>query len=667
MNKRDYLKLVREVHKHNRYYYELHTPRFTDQEYDRLMRELKDTEKKHPEWITPESPTQTTGEKPQAHFATVQHRVPMLSMDNTYSEDEFLDFDERVRKGLKAVADDQIEYVVELKIDGVSISLTYSEGKLNRGVTRGDGVQGDDVTPIIHAIASVPNKLKSTASLPSELEVRGEIFMKRSDFAKLNESRQEEGLNVFANPRNATAGSLKLLESEIVAQRRLQFYGHSVGYASQGKIKTQADLLETYHKAGIPVQRQRYLCVGAESVLKRCREWREKRESLPYDVDGMVVKVNSFEFHRRLGTTAKSPRYLIAYKFPAERVKTKLLDIKVQVGRTGVLTPVAHMEPVQVSGTTVSRSTLHNEDEISRLGLKIGDKVLIEKSGEIIPQVVEALKKERTGHEKVFHMPRQCPDCHSKVQREPGEVATRCVNVNCPSQIRARILHFASRRAMDIEGLGDAIVQQLVERKHVKTLADLYRLTEEKVMNLERMGKKSAGNLLHAMDNSRSQDLSRVIFGLGIRHVGIRSAQHLARNFRDMHALAHAQLEDLVALGDIGPVMAESIVHFFKTAENRALLKEFKALGVNLVSKLTAPKSSKLKGKTVVVTGVLKSYTRDEIQETIEEYGGKASSAVSSKTDYVLVGESPGSKLEKAKKLGIPVLNEEAFNKLIKK
>ncbi len=662
MTKKEYERLKKEVEGHNRRYYQEHRPSITDEAFDLLLEQLKKAEKKHPEWVTPDSPTQAVGSDLAGEAKTGRHLVPMLSIENGFSDEDAAAFDQRVRKLLGGPA----EYVVEPKIDGVSISLTYEKKKLVRALTRGDGETGEDVTANVREIRSVP-AAASAASFPSKIEVRGEIFMHRRDFDKINEKREEEGLSVFANPRNAAAGSLKLLESELVRERSLRFIAHGSGFVSEDlKARSQDELLKLYGEAGFPVHEDYSVCRNIEDVLERCRAWAERRHKLPFNVDGMVIKVNLFKDQARLGATAKSPRAFLAYKYPAERVRTKLEAIEVQVGRTGVLTPVAHLKPVQLGGTTVARATLHNSDEIKRLGLKIGDSVLIEKSGEIIPQIVEALVKEREGTEKAFWMPKKCPVCGSPAKREEGEVATRCVNASCPAQIKASIRHFASRKAMDIENLGDALVAQLVDKKVIRRLSDIYKLTARELEALERMGEKSAQNVIDAIEKSRSQDLSRLIFGLGIRHVGTRSAQILARQYRDMAKLMAAKKEDLVEIPEIGPIVAQAIVNFFEARANLDVIGELKERGVRMKSNSSGPSGTALAGKTFVVTGTLQGFTRDEVTRRLEDLGGRVSSSVSAKTDFVVAGSEAGSKLDKARGLGVRVLDENDLKELLK-
>jgi DNA ligase (NAD+) len=668
-DRKEYRKLLAEVRGHDRRYYEENRPQVSDAVYDALLRRLKAIETDHPEWADPESPTARLGDRPAgpaSGFTTAEHRAPMLSIDNTYSDDELREFDVRVQKGLKLDPGTPVTYTVELKVDGVSLSLTYRNGALERALTRGDGSSGDDVTANVRAITDIPKKVRAVKGWPEIIEVRGEIYLSRERFLRINAEREEEGLPVFANPRNAAAGSLKLLESDAAAERGLRFLAHGVGFVSDPFAASQRELRTAYQKAGFPLQPESRSAEGAEAVIRICQEWREKRHDLPYETDGMVVKVDSFEFQSRLGLTAKSPRYMIAYKFPAAQARTRLLDILVQVGRTGVLTPVAVLEPVELSGSTVARATLHNEDEIERLGLKIGDAVMIEKSGEIIPQIVSVLKEERKGREKKFTMPSECPVCGSAVRREEGEVAVRCVNAACPAQLKARVLHFAGRKAMDIEGLGDALVDQLVEKGLVKELTDIYRLKTSDLEALERMGEKSADNLIRAIEASRGRGLERLLFALGIRHVGERSARELAVHYGSMEKLAQATEAELQQMDEVGPVVADSVRGFFAQASSRNLVRALADRGVALEAKTRRAEGGPLAGKTLVVTGSLEGYTRESIHETIRLHGGKTSESVSAKTAYLVAGADAGSKLEKAKKLGVRVLTEKEFNTLIR-
>ncbi len=653
-----------EIERHNRLYYERSKPEITDQAYDRLVKKLEGLEKEYPALRTADSPTQRVGGRPQKEFKTIFHEIPMLSIDNTYSKEEIAEFDERVRKNLKQ---DAIDYVTELKIDGVSLSLLYKNGQLERAATRGDGQSGDDVTANVKTIECIPTKLAGLKRIPKELEVRGEIFMSKKTFAELNKEKEEAGEEIFANPRNAASGSLKLLDSALVAQRSLEFLAHGIGKIDPDFFQNHTDILDFFKQSGIPVSPESRPCNSLEAVFKICDRWERDKDALNYDIDGLVIKVNSLAQQKRLGSTNKSPRWVIAYKFPAEKAVTTLLDITVQVGRTGVLTPVANLEPVFLAGTTVSRATLHNEDEIARLGLKIGDKVRIEKSGEIIPQVIEVLKEKRTGKEKNFIFPKKCPVCGSAVLREEEAVAYRCVNIVCPAQLKAHLTHFASRKAMDIEGLGEALADQLVDQKLIHDFSDIYALTKEKVADLERMGDKSADNLLRQIENSKSQGLSRLVYALGIRHVGVNAARLLAQHFGSMEKLQKASKEDIGAIHAIGEVIAESVTDFFATQETQRILSKLKARGVKMQeeAKKVSALSGALAGQSFVLTGTLSGFSRDEAGRLIEERGGRVSGSVSAKTSAVIAGAEPGSKLTQAKKLAVKILDEEAFKKLL--
>ncbi|MBI4352419.1 MAG: NAD-dependent DNA ligase LigA [Candidatus Omnitrophica bacterium] len=654
--------LQREIERHNHLYYDLNRPEISDEAYDRLVGELERLEKAHPEAASPESPTRRVGGKPQKEFQSVTHKIPMLSIDNTYSKEEAAEFDERLRKNLRG---EPFQYAAELKIDGVSLALHYKGGRLAQAATRGDGTTGDDVTENIRAIRAIPARLKDHAVDRFEIEVRGEIYMPRRSFLKLNEEKKRLGEELFANPRNAAAGSLKLLDSSLVAKRGLRFFAHGVGSYEGRKFSTQMELLEFFKASQLPVNPHTRLCERLEEVFKLCDHWQKAKEKLDYDIDGLVVKVNSFEQQRFLGHTHKSPRWVIAYKFPAEKAKTRLLDISVQVGRTGVLTPVAHLEPVFLAGTTVSRATLHNEDEIRRLDLRIGDSVLIEKSGEIIPQVVEVLKSERKGGEKVFHIPKKCPVCGSEVAREEGEVACRCINMGCVAQLKAKIFHFASRRAMDIEGLGDALADQLVDKGLVKDFADIFLLKKEALADLERMGDKSAQNLCGQIAKSKTQGLARLLFALGIRHVGENAARLLADRFGSMTRLKEAGKEKWEKIETVGEVIAGSLEEFFSSKENLKILERLEKLGVRMTEPKKEGASTRLAGQTVVLTGTLGRFTREEAERLILNAGGKVASSVSKKTAAVIVGEDPGSKLQEARRLGVKTLNEGEFEKLL--
>ena len=656
--------LRKEIERHNKKYYVDTKPEISDHEYDRLMNELKKLEEAHPEFITPDSPTQKVGGEVLKEFKTVDHKVPMLSIDNTYSPEEIMKFDERVKKNLEV---DRLDYVVELKIDGVSISLLYENGIFIQGATRGDGFKGDDVTVNLKTIKSLPLKLdvKKGRSVPELFEARGEVYMPSKVFLEINEEKEELGEEVFANPRNAAAGSLKLLNSSLVAKRHLDMWVYGIGYSKGNEFKTQSEALDFLGYSGFRVNPNIRKCSSIEDVIEYCNDWQEKRHGLDYDIDGMVIKVDSFSYQRALGQTSKSPRWMISYKFPAERKETILEDIIVQVGRTGALTPVAVLKPIELAGSTVSRASLHNQDEIGRKDVRIGDHVLVEKAGEIIPQIVEVAKKKRKGSEKEFIMPKKCPACGSAVKKFKDEVALRCENMSCPAQLKERISHFASREAMDIEGMGDVISAQLVDKKMVKDYGDIYSLKHEDVANLERMADKSATNLISAIEKSKSNSLVRLVYGLGIRHVGVRSAWILASRFKSIDRLMKTDIEELQGINEIGPVMAESVYSFLRTDENRKVIEKLKNSGVNTKEKDAGPKAGNIEGKNFVVTGSLDGFSRHQIEELIRKSGGNASSSVSKNTDYVVAGKDPGSKFEKAKQLGVKIINEDEFRKLI--
>lgn len=649
------------IHRHDYLYHVENRSEISDREYDRLMQKLIELEKAHPELVSSDSPTLRVAGTITKVFPVVKHRVPMMSLDNTYNAEELRVFHERVQKQLPG---EKIEYVVELKIDGVSVSLIYEKGRLVRGATRGDGEQGDDITSNLKTIRTIPLVLQHPEKAPKILEVRGEVYMARKGFEELNHHREREEESLFANPRNAAAGSLKLQDSSIAAKRHLDVWIWGVGYHEGFQTKTQHEMLEQLQNFGLRVNPHFRKCHNMDEALKYCQNWDEKRKKLEYDTDGMVLKVDRFDQQERLGATSKSPRWAVAYKFEAERAATRLREIVVQVGRTGTLTPVADLEPIFLAGTTVGRASLHNQDEIERLDVRIGDWVMIEKAGEIIPQVVSVIKEKRTGHEKKFHLPGQCPECGAKTVRDPEEVAIRCSNGFCPAQVKERIRHFAQRDAMDIEGLGEAMVNQLVDAKLIKDYGDIYSLTVEKVAGLERIGEKSAQNLVAAIQSSKEKALSRLVFALGIRHVGNHAAFLLAEEFHLLDALAKATLEQLEAIPAIGPTIAQSVVEFFEDSYTKPVLEKLRKAGI-LFHEERKQRTGPLSGKTFVLTGTLSKWTRPQASERIEALGGRVSDTVSQKTDYVVVGEIPGSKLEKAKKLGIPILDEQKFEKMM--
>jgi len=653
--------LREEIRYHNKRYYVLNDPVISDREFDRLMAELAELEARYPALITPDSPTQRVGGEPSKEFPTVVHAVPMLSLTNTYSGEEVEAFDARVRRALDL---DRVAYVAELKIDGVAVSLRYEGGVLVQGSTRGDGTRGDDITPNLRTIKSIPLRLSTADSDLLDIEVRGEVYLSRAAFKELNEVRRKEGEPLFANPRNAAAGSLKLLDSRLVAQRQLEICTYGVGEASAARLTTHVDVLSALKDIGLRVGEHWERCEGPGEVLRYCEVWAERKGGLPYDIDGVVVKVDDLDSRRLLGSTTKSPRWAIAYKFPAEEAMTTIIDIVAQVGRTGIVTPVAVLEPVEVSGSTVSRATLHNIDEIKRKDIRVGDVVAIEKGGEVIPKVNRVIVERRTGKEQPFSMPGKCPSCKGRLVRHEGEVAVRCENVACPAQVRGRILHFASRNAMDIEGLGPALVDQLVEGGLAKDFSDLYRLKLEELSGLERMGKKSAGNLLREIERSKEVSFTRLLFAIGIRQVGLHAAGILAERFGSLDGLASATREELEASEGIGPTIAASIISFFESPENRAVLAGLREAGVNPVQD-TAPRRRPLAGKTFVITGTLEGYARDDARQRLVDLGARVTSSVSEKTDFLVVGANPGSKLKKARALGVQIIDEAEFRRLI--
>ena len=649
-----------DIEEHNRRYYEEAAPAISDREYDRLYRQLVELEERYPQFATPDSPTQQVGGAPHKAFAPVTHRVPMRSLDNTYSEEEVAAFYRRMKKILP---NDKIPVVVEPKVDGVAVSLLYENGRLQYAATRGDGTTGDDVTQNIRTIRSLPKRLKGDP--PRILEVRGEVFMTKEGFAKLNAERSQAGLPVFANPRNSAAGSLKQLDPSITAQRPLGVIFYGTGAVEGVELAHQLELIALLKKLGLPCNERWWTADSLEGILRAIHELEKVRHDFVYETDGAVVKVDSFAQRESLGVTAKAPRWAMAFKYEAERVETRLLDILVQVGRTGVLTPVAALEPVVVSGSTVGRATLHNEEEIARKDIRIGDTVVVEKAGEVIPAIVSVRTDLRDGSEKSFRMPTKCPVCGSKVVKDEGQVAVRCVNARCPAQLKRRIEHFASRGAMDIEGLGEAMVEQLVSRGLVREVSDIYRLTSEELRALERMGEKSVANLLGAIARSKQQPLWRLLFALGVLHVGVSAARALADHFPDLDAVMAATPEQLQRIPDVGEVVGNSIAQFFLEPHNREMIEKLRAAGLRLTSEpKPAAGDSKIKGTIWVITGAL-SQPREEIAEEIIRRGGKVSGSVSKKTNFVLAGEEAGSKLAKAKQLGVQILSEDEFRRLI--
>lgn len=651
-------KLREDVVFHEKKYYVDNDPQISDYEFDMLIKELINLERQFPELITPESPTQRVGEQPLEGFASFEHSTPMLSLDNCYTMEELREFEERIRK---IIPTEKIAYVAELKIDGLGISVIYRDGKFAQAITRGDGLRGDDVTANVKTIRSFPLAIPQSG----ELEVRGEIYLPFPSFRKINRRRENEELPLFVNPRNAAAGSIRLLDPKEVAARMLDVFLYTLFVEGEEK-ESQWQNLQTMKKLGLKINPHSRRCSSLDAVISYYREWKERRDALDYDVDGIVIKVDSVEQQRLLGSTAKFPRWAISFKFPARQATTRIKDIVVQVGRTGALTPVAVLEPVKLSGTTISRSTLHNEDEIRRKDIRVGDFILIERSGDVIPKVVLVMKEKRTGREIPFAFPKICPVCHTEVFRPEDEAVSRCINPSCPAKLKESLLHYSSRRAMNIETLGVALVNQLLEKHLVQTIPDLYALSYEDLVNLDRMGPKSSQNLLDEIEKSKEMDLDRLIYALGIRFVGERTAQAIASHFRDLDSLSKAPPEELIQIEDVGPKVAESIVFFFHQPKNTTLLDKLREVGVNSFSQAEASsEEGPLSGQTFVLTGKLAQFSREEARKEIEQRGGTVTSTVSRKTDYVIAGAEPGAKLEKAQKLGVPVLDEKNFLALI--
>jgi DNA ligase (NAD+) len=662
---REIEKLRAEIERHNRLYYIDAAPEISDREFDRLMVRLTELEAEHPELVTPDSPTQRVGGAPLAQFETVVHTVPMLSIDNTYSYDEIREWDARVRRGLNA--DEVVKYVVELKVDGVAVSVRYENGVFVQGATRGDGERGDDITANLRTVREIPLVLKGDA--PDLLEVRGEVFMTNAELARINELRKEAGEKPFENPRNSTAGSLKLLDPKICGQRRLRFVSHGLGEYHGVDEASYFDLVQRIKELGIPVSPHMRRYDTIDEVIDHAQEWETKRNTLDFQTDGLVVKVDDLNQRRRLGARTKSPRWTIAFKYEAEQAITKIVAITVQVGKTGKLTPVAELVPVRLAGTTVKRATLHNADEIARKDVRVGDAVVVQKAGEIIPQVVRVEKEARTGDEVPFHFPEHCPNCGAPVVRDPGEVDYRCSNPPsaCTEQLKGRLRQYAHRDSLDIDGLGDKLVEQLVSSGLVRTLADLYRLDAPTLADLERMGEKSAENLLAGIEQSKHRTLDRFLTGLAIRHVGVRTSELLAARFPTLADVRNATLADLEGIPGLGQIVAASVYEFFHDPDHQQLLDQLSAVGVD-PQPYQPPTANAadlpFAGKTFVLTGTLPKRTRPEAEVLIKSLGGKVTGSVSKSTSYVLAGADPGSKLDKARKLGITILDEPEFERL---
>ncbi|MCF8110647.1 MAG: NAD-dependent DNA ligase LigA [Desulfobacteraceae bacterium] len=658
--------LKEKLHYHNYRYFVLDDPEISDAEYDRMIQELLDLEARYPRLATPDSPTARVGSAPLEKFETAAHSVPMLSLDKGFDEKDILAFDQRVKRGLNTKED--ILYTVEPKMDGVAVELVYRQGVLETATTRGDGYTGEVITPNIKTISLVPLRLNQPEDLPVPglLEVRGEVFMETADFKKLNQWRMENGLALFANPRNASAGSLRQLDSSVTARRPLRIYVYGVGLAEGIDFSSHAETLGILEKLGFPVNPLVRRRITADQTAQYYRELDSRRPGLAYEIDGIVMKVDRYDYHRRLGATSRSPRWAIAIKFKALQERTRVKDITVQVGRTGALTPVAVLEPVNIGGVSVSRASLHNEDEVAKKDVRIGDSVLVQRAGDVIPEIVKVIDSARTGNEKPFEMPARCPVCGSDAVRIEDEAVTRCINRDCPAQLKGNIRHFASKAGFDIDGLGTKLIDQLVDKGIIKSLADIFRLDAGTLQGLERMGPKSAQNLVDAITDSKKIYFSRFLYALGIRHVGEYVARLLASRYETIDDLAAADSRELEAIEGLGPVVAESIAEFFRRRENLETIKTLQELGLRIMAEKKSQEVRALKGKTFVLTGTLASMPRSAARQRIEEAGGRVAGSVSSRTDYVVAGESPGSKLDKARDLGVTVLNENDFMQLLR-
>jgi DNA ligase (NAD+) len=655
--------LKEQINYHNYLYYVLDSPEISDAEYDRLFDELLELEKKYPELITPDSPTQRVGATPLEEFKTVRHSLPMLSLNKSTSEPEFLDFHRRVLE-LSGVEEKKIKYTVEPKFDGLAIELVYRKGIFTIGSTRGNGVVGEDVTQNLKTIKTIPLKLLGKTP-PDLLEVRGEVIINKDDFEKLNKQREKIEEPSFANPRNAAAGSVRQLDPKITSSRPLNMFVYGIGRVEGKSLSNHWDTIQYLKELGFKLSHYVELCDNVDQVKSYYDKLSKLRNDLPYEIDGMVIKVNEFGLQEKLGELSRSPRWAVAWKFPAQQENTKIKDIIVSVGRTGALTPVAILEPVRVGGVEVSRATLHNEDEVKKKDVRIGDTVVIQRAGDVIPEVVKVVESKRTGKEKKFVMPDRCPVCGSKVERPEGEAIHRCTGIACPAQIKENLAHFVSKGAMDMDGLGYKFLEQMVDKKIIQDQADLYFLKKDDLMKMDRMGDKLARNLLNAIDKSRNPSLDNLIYALGIRNVGYHLAGVLAKNFKSIDNLAKQTVDDLTQVYEIGPIVAQSIYNFFHNPKNLKVLEKLKKGGVKFPVEKVKVKESPLSGKTFVLTGGLDSFTREDATKIIEEMGGRVSASVSKKTDYVVVGKDPGSKYDNALKLGVKTINEEEFRKLI--
>jgi len=652
------------LHRHNYLYYVENRPEISDAEYDRLLRELRALEEAHPELATPDSPTQAVGGHVAQAFAPVEHKGPMLSLENAVSADDLREFEARLRRALPNA---RFEYVCEPKIDGLGVALLYARGRFARGATRGDGRVGEDITQNLRTIKIIPASLKGELARAKSLEVRGEVFMPREAFARLNASLEEAGQATFANPRNAAAGAVRQKDPSVTASRPLDIFLYHVSYREPGEFASHWDALEALKSAGFPVNPRSKRCADIDAVVAYCERVEAERDELGYEADGVVVKVDSLEQQRRLGATSHHPRWAIAFKFAARQATTRVLDITINVGKTGALTPAASLEPVELAGVTVSNVSLHNEDEVKRKDVRIGDTVLIERAGDVIPYLIQVVSSKRPPNARPFHMPHACPACGAPAERPEGEAIWRCTNVACPAQLKERLFHWGSRRAMDIEHLGEVVINQLVDRELVRDFGDLYELDVEQVAGLERMAEKSATNLIEAIRASKGRGLSRVLNGLGIRMIGERAAQLLAARFGTMDRLQNAGADDINEIPGIGPKIAESVARFFHEERNRKIIRHLREVGLDLTEKGVSGTPGPLTGKALVLTGGLKGLTRDEAKDAILRLGGRVTGTVSRKTDYVVVGEDPGSKADDAKRLGVTVLDEAQFLELVRR
>jgi DNA ligase (NAD+) len=650
------------IRKHNYHYYVLDEPIISDYEYDNLLRKLISLEQKYPDLIAPDSPTQRVGAKPLEEFETARHLVPMLSLSNAFSEKELTDFDKRIKKKFPHQF---FNYIIELKIDGLAIALVYEDGILQRGATRGDGFVGEDITQNLRTINSIPLRLIKFDNM-QRVEVYGEVYMNKDSFNKLNQKRDKQGENLFANPRNAAAGSVRQLDPSITAQRQLDTFIYQATFPDGSYFSTHLQVLNFLKSAGFKVNPHIKECQNIEEAINYCKTWESKKNKLNYEIDGMVIKLNQLSLREELGSTSKSPRWAIAFKFPPEQMTTVIKDIIVGVGRTGALTPVAVLDPVIISGSKVQRATLHNEDEIRRKDIRIGDTVLIQKAGEVIPEVVKVIKEKRSGEEKIFNMPEKCPVCGSKVIKLEDEVASRCNNISCPAQVKERIKHFVSREAMDVDGLGTALIEQLVDKGLIKDFGDLYYLKKEELTKLDRMAEKSSDNIIRAINNSKNRPLTNLIYALGIRYVGSYASKLLSKRISNLLDLKDMTEDDFINITEIGPKIAESIVLFFKKDENIKIIKKLEEAGVNLSSQENMQRKQTLDGIQFVLTGSLETFTRDEATKEIERLGGRVTGNVTKNTNYLILGKDPGQKYQKAKEIGVNILEENEFKNMLK-